>query len=75
MCYNSSMGAEELKELLAGEPFEPFRVITSSGKSYEVRDPQSVALMKSRIFIALPTDRWAFVPFLHISSVEPIPAA
>lgn len=31
----------------------------------------AVAVMKTQLFIALPDgERWAFVPYLHIASVE-----
>jgi hypothetical protein len=66
------MNAEHIRELIDKEPFEPFRIRTSSGAAYEVRSPHSVALMKSRVFIALPDDSSAIVPFLHISSIENI---
>ena len=67
------MGADELRKLLEREPFEPFRIRVSSGDVYEVRDPQAVALMKSRLFVAFPdSDRWTFIAFLHIAAVEGI---
>lgn len=57
--------------MLAREPFEPFRLRLTSGDSYEVRDPQGVALMKSRMFVALPRgDGWTFISYLHIAAVE-----
>jgi hypothetical protein len=65
--------AATIGELLDREPFEPFRVITPSGESYVVRHPHLVAFMKSEVFIAYPnSDRRAYVPLLHIASVEVI---
>ncbi len=62
---------DKLRTLIRRKPFEPFRILVSGGAAYEIRDPQSIALMKSRLFIAFPdSDRWTFVPFLHISSIE-----
>jgi len=70
------MTGEELREILAREPFEPFRIRLGSGDSYEIRDPQSVAVMRSRLFLALANgDRWVFIPFLHIAAVEALSAA
>ena len=69
--YTTKVGRNELQELLNREPFEAFRIHVSSGDMYEVKDPQSVVVMRSRLFIAFPGgDRWTFVPFLHISAVE-----
>lgn len=67
------MSAETIRELLHQEPFERFRIVTSSGESYIIRNPELVAMMKSRLFIALPDgDRWSFVNYLHISAVDAI---
>lgn len=65
------MIADAIKERLQRDPFEPFRIVASSGKSYKVINPFQVALMKSRVFIAAPnSDRWAELAYLHIASVE-----
>lgn len=65
------MAADDIRDLLKREPFEPFRVRLTSGDHYDIRDPLSAALMKSRLFIALPrSERWVIVPFLHIAALE-----
>jgi len=63
----------DIRELLDREPFAPFRLILSSGKNYDVLNPQTTVLLKSEIFIAFPDgERWSLVPLLHIASVETI---
>lgn len=63
----------DIRELLDREPFVPFRLILSSGKNYDVLNPQTTVLLKSEIFIAFPDgERWSLVPLLHIASVETI---
>jgi hypothetical protein len=65
------MSVGTIRELLEREPFEPFKIVTSSGDSYPVRNPHLVAMMKSRVFVALPGgDRWTFVNYLHITAVD-----
>jgi hypothetical protein len=66
------MSAQEtIREFLDREPFEPFRVVTSSGVSYVVRNQHNVALLRSEVFIAAPnSDRRTFVPLLHVAAVE-----
>lgn len=65
------MNAEEIRNLLSREPFEAFRLCLSKGEAYDIRDPQSVALMKNRIFVALPDgERWVFIACLHIAAAE-----
>jgi hypothetical protein len=65
------MSAEEIRDLLNREPFEPFRFELTSGATYEVHDPNSVALGARRVFIAMPaSDRFVFFPYLHIAAIE-----
>jgi hypothetical protein len=65
------MKAEEIKELLRREPFEPFRILLTSGDAYNITDPNSVALGLRRLFIAFThADRWAACPYLHVAAVE-----
>ncbi len=65
------MSADELREILTREPFEPFRIRLTSGDAYEIRDPNSVALGRNRVFVAFPdADRWAFFGYLHVAAVE-----
>lgn len=65
------MASDDLRNLLTDDPFRPFRVRLTSGDHYDVRDPLTVALMKSRMFIALPrSDRSVYVPYLHIAALE-----
>ena len=67
------MIVDALKEHLAREPFQPFRVRASSRKSYVVRNPSMVVLLKTWVFIAAPdSDRFATVPYLHVASIETI---
>lgn len=65
------MLANDIKERLSRDPFEPFRIRASSGEAYAITSPFQVAMMKSKIFIAFPeSDRWAELSYLHISALE-----
>ena len=65
------MTADAIREALDREPFEPFRILVTNGQVYEVRNPHLIALMKSKVFIALPdSEKWAFVSYLHIAAIE-----
>jgi hypothetical protein len=65
------MDTEDLRNVLTRDPFEPFRVRLTSGDHYDIRDLLAAALMKSRLFIALPrSDRSVYVPYLHIAALE-----
>jgi len=65
------MNRARIRALLRREPFEPFRFHLTSGDTYEIRDPNSVALGQRRVFVAfLDADRQAFFPYLHIAAIE-----
>jgi hypothetical protein len=62
---------EAFQDLLTHEPFQPFRVHTHNGKSYEVLNPGLVAQLKTQLFLGFPnSDRFAIVPLRSISSIE-----
>jgi hypothetical protein len=72
------MTVQDFRNLLAARPFEPFRVVMSSGERYEVRHPEMAYLMRTKILIGLDPDRhgtsddWRMISLLHITFVEPI---
>jgi hypothetical protein len=67
------MIADTIREMLTRDPFEAFRIATSAGESFVIRDPHAVALMKSQVFIAHPrSDRHTFIPLLHVVTVETV---
>jgi hypothetical protein len=62
---------ENIEALLKREPFVPFRLVMTSGKTYEVATPGSAMPLKSEVFVVFPDgERWAHVPYLHIASIE-----
>ena len=65
---------DNIRELLDRDPFVPFRLVLSSGRHYDVVDPQMTVLLKSEIFIAFPDgERSSLIPLLHVTSVETRP--
>jgi hypothetical protein len=72
----------KLKELLARRPFEPFRVVLSSGTTYEVRHPEFAWLLKGGLYVGVPMPQNGevdapreaiYCAMLHIAAVEPLP--
>jgi hypothetical protein len=62
---------DDIRELLDREPFTPFRLVMSSGKNYDVLNPETTVLLKSEVFIAFPDgERWSVIPLLHVTSIE-----
>lgn len=69
-----SATVDDIRELLEREPFRPFRLVMTSGKSYLIASPNLAMLLKSEVFVAFPDgEHWAHVPYLHISSIETAP--
>lgn len=60
-----------MQEMLDQEPFTPFRICLSNGDAYEVANPHMVALMKHKVFVAMPdSEQWAFVSYPHIAALK-----
>ena len=58
-------------------PFEPFRLVMTSGREYDVRHPEMAELLRTHTFVALsdPADgpaRSSICSLLHVSSIEPL---
>lgn len=66
------------RELLAQQPFRPFRLVMSSGQSYEVRHPEMAMLTKTDMLVGVniaedgvPAE-FRICSLLHVTAVEPI---
>ncbi len=67
---------DQLHELLHNEPFVPFRIVLTSGKEYQVTNPDLVAFGESQITVyAAKTDHWSILRLNQIASVETVQAA
>lgn len=72
------MTLQTFRELLAARPFQPFRLVMSSGETYEVRHPEMALLTRTNILIGVGQteegvpDQFRICSLLHVSSIEPI---
>jgi hypothetical protein len=70
------MTADTFKDILTHRPFEPFRVVMSSGESYNVMHPEMAFVTVKSLILAIPDssrpdgERLAFCSYLHIAHVE-----
>ena len=46
------MSPEGIRRILRQQPFTPFRLVMSSGKEYEVRDPEMAWVLRNDILVA-----------------------
>jgi hypothetical protein len=73
------MAPEELRDTRKQQPFEPFRIVLTGGKGYEVRHPNMLLVGKRSAIIGLAGhgcepyyERTVKVDLLHISRIEPL---
>lgn len=74
------MTVQTFRELLTQRPFKPFRVVMSSGQSYEVRHPEMAMLTKTDMLVGINETKdgvpaeFRICSLLHVTAVEPIAA-
>ncbi len=72
------MTVQTFRDLLKKQPFQPFRLVMSSGKSYEVRHPEMAFVTRSDILVGVDEDDegvpadFRICSLLHVTSVEPM---
>ena len=83
-CYNIRMTADAVFARLRRRPFVPFRLILSSGTTYDILHPEMLFVSKSGVTVAIydreqrltPEEipaRESLVSFLHIAATEDFP--
>jgi hypothetical protein len=74
---NRATIVQTFRELLTARPFEPFRIVMSSGQSYEVRHPEMAFLTRTNLLVGIDETRdgvpaaFKICSLLHITAVEP----
>jgi len=62
---------EELIELLNRDPFVPFRIVTTSGRDYQVDNPNLVAMGQSLMNVFFPkSDRYVTLRLTEVVAAE-----
>ncbi len=78
------MTHEELHEAARRQPFEPFRVILTTGATYDIRHPDLIMVGRRSAIIGVTNepngavyDRTIKVDLLHVVGIEelPVPSA
>ena len=74
------MTVQTFRDLLSARPFQPFRLVMSSGEKYDVKHPEMAMLMRTDIIVGidesrdgLPT-RYKVCSYRHVTAIEPIDA-
>ena len=71
------MTVQTFRELLARRPFKPFRLVMSSGQTYDVRHPELAMLTRSDMLVGTNVEdgvpaEFRICSLLHVATVEPI---
>ena len=75
------MTVQDFRELLKHQPFQPFRLVMSSGMAYEVLHPEMAFLSKTSIYVGIDEsedeipDRYKICSLLHVTAIEPVLAS
>ncbi|MEX0717035.1 MAG: hypothetical protein WD066_10620 [Planctomycetaceae bacterium] len=70
---------QTFRDLLARRPFQPFRLVMSSGQTYEIRHPEMSFLSRTSIFVGVDVEdgipaEFRICSLLHVTAVEPLNA-
>jgi hypothetical protein len=72
------MTVQTFRDLLVKRPFQPFRLVTSSGQTYEVRHPEMAFVTRTDILVGvdiaddgIPAE-FKICSLLHVTAIEPI---
>lgn len=76
------MNRKDILDLLEANPFEPFRLHLTGGKTFDITDPDSAFVGPTRLTLitTLPgsrheEERIDFIGLLHIVGIEPLKQA
>lgn len=76
--YNFFMTVQTFRELLGQRPFQPFRLVMSSGQTYVVRHPEMAMLTRTDILVGtdiaddgVPAE-FKICSLLHVTAIEPL---
>jgi hypothetical protein len=75
------MTVQTFRELLGQRPFKPFRLVMSSGQSYEVRHPEMAMLTRTSILVGIDVAddgvpaEFKICSLLHVTAAEPLSSA
>ncbi len=73
------MTVQTFRELLTKQPFQPFRLVMSSGATCEVRHPEMAFLTRTDIHVGIDVEEGIAAQFriwslLHVTAIEPLDA-
>jgi len=69
---------QTFRETLGSRPFQPVRIVLSSGQAYEIRHPEMALLTRTSLLVGVdiaddgvPAE-FQILSLLHVTAIEPI---
>jgi len=75
------MTLQAYRKLLTKRPFQPFRIVMSSGQACEVRHPEAATLTRTELLVGVGDTtegvpaKFRICSIPHIASIEPLSPA
>jgi hypothetical protein len=72
------MTVQTFREMLDRRPFGPFRLVLSSGQSYEIRHPEMALLTRTDLLVGVDIGEdgvpaeLKILSLLHVTAIEPL---
>lgn len=72
------MTVQTFRELLTQRPFKPFRIVMSSGQTYDVRHPEMAWLTRTDLLVGINESEegvpaeFRICSLLHVTTIEPL---
>jgi hypothetical protein len=78
--WNQTMTVRTFRDLLTKRPFEPFRIVMSSGEKYDVRHPEMAMLTRTDLLVGIDVKNdvpahFKICSLLHVTAIEPLKSA
>jgi hypothetical protein len=75
------MHLDDLQQAARKQPFEPFRIVLTTGEMYDIRHPDLIMVGRRSVIIGIPSktfptvyDRTIKVDNLHVVGIEELPS-
>jgi hypothetical protein len=72
------MTVQTFRELLGYRPFQPVRIVLSSGQSYDIRHPEMAMLTRTCLLVGIDFSpdgipaEFKILSLLHVTAIEPL---
>jgi hypothetical protein len=72
------MTVQTFREMLGRRPFQPVKVVLSSGQSYEIRHPEMAMVTRRSLLVGVDLGddgvpaEFKILSLLHVTAIEPL---